>query len=154
MQRVAVYFGLLLWFVGNYEELLPSNAFNFWMTPSVGHLALAFLQGSFAFSGWNFLNYVTEELVDPRRQVYICSLTGLKPSSHIRLRTPLAPPGDLKCHTGKLHQSANTKPKFWEWNQLCKAGNCAVLNFACLVCTGCVGIRNPLCVCVFYGMRK
>ncbi|KAM6380956.1 asc-type amino acid transporter 1 isoform 1-T1 [Pluvialis apricaria] len=53
----------------NYEELTPSNAFNFWMTPSVGHLALAFLQGSFAFSGWNFLNYVTEELVDPRRNL-------------------------------------------------------------------------------------
>uniref|UniRef100_A0A8C9EJ85 Solute carrier family 7 member 10 n=1 Tax=Pavo cristatus TaxID=9049 RepID=A0A8C9EJ85_PAVCR len=45
------------------------KAFNFWMTPSVGHLALAFLQGSFAFSGWNFLNYVTEELVDPRRNL-------------------------------------------------------------------------------------
>ncbi|KAB0401679.1 hypothetical protein E2I00_018020, partial [Balaenoptera physalus] len=45
----------------------PPNAFDFWMTPSVGHLALAFLQGSFAFSGWNFLNYVTEELVDPRK---------------------------------------------------------------------------------------
>uniref|UniRef100_A0A669QZS5 Solute carrier family 7 member 10 n=1 Tax=Phasianus colchicus TaxID=9054 RepID=A0A669QZS5_PHACC len=53
----------------NYEELTPSKAFNFWMTPSVGHLALAFLQGSFAFSGWNFLNYVTEELVDPRRNL-------------------------------------------------------------------------------------
>lgn len=39
------------------------------MTPSVGHLALAFLQGSFAFSGWNFLNYVTEELVDPRKNL-------------------------------------------------------------------------------------
>ncbi|ETE60710.1 Asc-type amino acid transporter 1, partial [Ophiophagus hannah] len=53
----------------NYEALIPSNAFSFWMTPSVGHLALAFLQGSFAFSGWNFLNYVTEELVDPRRNL-------------------------------------------------------------------------------------
>ncbi|XP_037265430.1 asc-type amino acid transporter 1 isoform X2 [Falco biarmicus] len=53
----------------NYKELTPSNAFDFWMTPSVGHLALAFLQGSFAFSGWNFLNYVTEELVDPCRNL-------------------------------------------------------------------------------------
>ena len=55
--------------LGHFEELRPSNAFDFWMTPSVGHLALAFLQGSFAFSGWNFLNYVTEELVDPRKWV-------------------------------------------------------------------------------------
>ncbi|KAI1235361.1 Asc-type amino acid transporter 1, partial [Lamprotornis superbus] len=63
--------GFMQIFKGNYKELAPSNAFRFWMTPSVGHLALAFLQGSFAFSGWNFLNYVTEELVDPRRQVPI-----------------------------------------------------------------------------------
>ncbi|XP_008837679.1 asc-type amino acid transporter 1 isoform X2 [Nannospalax galili] len=53
----------------HFEELRPGNAFAFWMTPSVGHLALAFLQGSFAFSGWNFLNYVTEELVDPRKNL-------------------------------------------------------------------------------------
>ncbi|XP_039554096.1 asc-type amino acid transporter 1 isoform X1 [Passer montanus] len=61
--------GFIQIFKGNYKELTPSNAFRFWMTPSVGHLALAFLQGSFAFSGWNFLNYVTEELVDPRRNL-------------------------------------------------------------------------------------
>ncbi|KAM5138787.1 asc-type amino acid transporter 1 [Mantella aurantiaca] len=61
--------GFMQIFKGNYEELKPSNAFNFWMTPTVGQLALAFLQGSFAFSGWNFLNYVTEELVDPRRNL-------------------------------------------------------------------------------------
>uniref|UniRef100_A0A803VXV2 Solute carrier family 7 member 10 n=1 Tax=Ficedula albicollis TaxID=59894 RepID=A0A803VXV2_FICAL len=61
--------GFMQIFKGNYKELAPSNAFRFWMTPSVGHLALAFLQGSFAFSGWNFLNYVTEELVDPRRNL-------------------------------------------------------------------------------------
>ncbi|KAG8562771.1 hypothetical protein GDO81_015807 [Engystomops pustulosus] len=61
--------GFMQIFKGNYEELKPSNAFNFWKTPTVGQLALAFLQGSFAFSGWNFLNYVTEELVDPRRNL-------------------------------------------------------------------------------------
>uniref|UniRef100_A0A667YEA1 Solute carrier family 7 member 10 n=1 Tax=Myripristis murdjan TaxID=586833 RepID=A0A667YEA1_9TELE len=37
--------------------------------PSVGQIALAFLQASFAFSGWNFLNYVTEEVVEPRRNL-------------------------------------------------------------------------------------
>ncbi|XP_038513506.1 asc-type amino acid transporter 1 isoform X2 [Canis lupus familiaris] len=61
--------GFVQIFQGRFEELRPSNAFDFWMTPSVGHLALAFLQGSFAFSGWNFLNYVTEELVDPRKNL-------------------------------------------------------------------------------------
>ncbi|XP_041509368.1 asc-type amino acid transporter 1 isoform X3 [Microtus oregoni] len=61
--------GFVQFFRGHFEELRPTNAFTFWMTPSVGHLALAFLQGSFAFSGWNFLNYVTEELVDPRKNL-------------------------------------------------------------------------------------
>ncbi|XP_073914272.1 asc-type amino acid transporter 1 isoform X2 [Castor canadensis] len=61
--------GFVQIFQGHFEELRPSRAFAFWMTPSVGHLALAFLQGSFAFSGWNFLNYVTEELVDPRKNL-------------------------------------------------------------------------------------
>uniref|UniRef100_H3APS3 Solute carrier family 7 member 10 n=1 Tax=Latimeria chalumnae TaxID=7897 RepID=H3APS3_LATCH len=49
-------------------HIIPNLEFK-WMAPSVGQVALAFLQGSFAFSGWNFLNYVTEELVDPRRNL-------------------------------------------------------------------------------------
>uniref|UniRef100_A0A674AWY9 Solute carrier family 7 member 10 n=1 Tax=Salmo trutta TaxID=8032 RepID=A0A674AWY9_SALTR len=54
---------------GNYEGLTPQVAFEFSTTPSVGQIALAFLQASFAFSGWNFLNYVTEEVVEPRRNL-------------------------------------------------------------------------------------
>uniref|UniRef100_A0A4W3J474 Solute carrier family 7 member 10b n=1 Tax=Callorhinchus milii TaxID=7868 RepID=A0A4W3J474_CALMI len=53
---------------GHYEALKPSNAFDS-QIPSIGHVALAFLQGSFSYSGWNFLNYVTEELVDPYRNI-------------------------------------------------------------------------------------
>ncbi|KAM6289116.1 large neutral amino acids transporter small subunit 2-like, partial [Aegotheles albertisi] len=49
--------------------LSPSQAFSFLHPPSVGPMALAFLQGSFAYGGWNFLNYVTEELVDPHRNL-------------------------------------------------------------------------------------
>uniref|UniRef100_A0A672FSR0 Asc-type amino acid transporter 1-like n=1 Tax=Salarias fasciatus TaxID=181472 RepID=A0A672FSR0_SALFA len=54
---------------GNYEALTPQVAFSLDRTPSVGQIALAFLQASFAFSGWNFLNYVTEEVVEPRRNL-------------------------------------------------------------------------------------
>ncbi|XP_029009465.1 asc-type amino acid transporter 1 isoform X2 [Betta splendens] len=54
---------------GNYEALAPPGAFSWDRAPSVGQIALAFLQASFAFSGWNFLNYVTEEVVDPRRNL-------------------------------------------------------------------------------------
>ena len=50
---------------GEYYWLEPTNAFEPFQDYDVGLIALAFLQGSFAYGGWNFLNYVTEELVDP-----------------------------------------------------------------------------------------
>ncbi|VDM37273.1 unnamed protein product [Toxocara canis] len=34
-----------------------------------GHLALAFYSGVFSFSGWNYLNFVTEELKDPYKNL-------------------------------------------------------------------------------------
>ncbi|XP_058501292.1 asc-type amino acid transporter 1 isoform X2 [Solea solea] len=61
--------GLVQIFNGNYEALTPQVAFSLEKTPTVGQIALAFLQASFAFSGWNFLNYVTEEVVEPRRNL-------------------------------------------------------------------------------------
>ncbi|XP_055001627.1 asc-type amino acid transporter 1 isoform X2 [Sorex araneus] len=86
--------GFVQIFQGHFEELRPRNAFSFWMTPSVGHLALAFLQGSFAFSGWNFLNYVTEELVDPRK------LSPRRcPQEPTSRHLHLHPAGDLRVHT-------------------------------------------------------
>nr|XP_014978994.1 asc-type amino acid transporter 1 isoform X3 [Macaca mulatta] len=103
--------GLLQIFQGHFEELRPSNAFAFWMTPSVGHLALAFLQGSFAFSGWNFLNYVTEEMVDARKHQTVSSGCDGAPSPSPILpacvqeptsrHLHLHPTGDLRVH---LHQ--------------------------------------------------
>ena len=54
---------------GHYDHLRPSTAFEFSQDPSVGQIALAFLQASFAYSGWNFLNYVTEEVVEPRKNL-------------------------------------------------------------------------------------
>jgi len=50
---------------GEYYWLEPAHAFEPFQEYDVGLIALAFLQGSFAYGGWNFLNYVTEELVDP-----------------------------------------------------------------------------------------
>uniref|UniRef100_A0A671M2E2 Asc-type amino acid transporter 1-like n=1 Tax=Sinocyclocheilus anshuiensis TaxID=1608454 RepID=A0A671M2E2_9TELE len=49
--------------------LTPMSSKMFMSDPSVGQIALAFLQASFAYSGWNFLNYVTEEVVEPRKNL-------------------------------------------------------------------------------------
>ncbi|RVE74896.1 hypothetical protein OJAV_G00026470 [Oryzias javanicus] len=61
--------GLVQIFRGHYDALVPSVAFEFQQDSSVGQIALAFLQASFAYSGWNFLNYVTEEVVEPRKNL-------------------------------------------------------------------------------------
>jgi amino acid transporter len=53
-----------------------SNSFNtgkyeYFLNPfedtnaNVGAIALSFYQGLFAYNGWNYLNYVVEELQDP-----------------------------------------------------------------------------------------
>ncbi|XP_033993039.1 large neutral amino acids transporter small subunit 2 [Trematomus bernacchii] len=54
---------------GHYYWLEPEHAFETFRDYGVGQIALSFLQGSFAYGGWNFLNYVTEELVDPYRNL-------------------------------------------------------------------------------------
>ena len=37
--------------------------------PSVGRLATAFYSGLWAYDGWNNLNYVTEEIINPKRNL-------------------------------------------------------------------------------------
>nr|XP_055057539.1 large neutral amino acids transporter small subunit 2 [Misgurnus anguillicaudatus] len=54
---------------GHFYWLEPANAFHPLQPYELGHIALALLQGSFAYGGWNYLNYVTEELIDPYRNL-------------------------------------------------------------------------------------
>ncbi|XP_062378599.1 large neutral amino acids transporter small subunit 2 [Sardina pilchardus] len=54
---------------GEHYWLEPAHAFETQQDYDVGRVALAFLQGSFAYGGWNFLNYVTEELIEPYRNL-------------------------------------------------------------------------------------
>ena len=37
--------------------------------PSVGRIATAFYSGLWAYDGWNNLNYVTEEIINPKRNL-------------------------------------------------------------------------------------
>ncbi|MBN3281456.1 LAT1 protein, partial [Polyodon spathula] len=49
---------------GETEYLLPKNAFKDTNT-DIGKIALALYSGLFAYGGWNYLNFVTEEMIEP-----------------------------------------------------------------------------------------
>lgn len=56
---------LFEWFSGNTVHF--DNAFE--GDYDADSIALAFFSGLFAFGGWNYLNFVTEELQDPYKWV-------------------------------------------------------------------------------------
>lgn len=61
---VIVGAGLWYIFAGNTEQwAAPMHGSLF----SPGYIALAFYNGLFSYSGWNYLNFVTEELKNPYR---------------------------------------------------------------------------------------
>ena len=37
--------------------------------PSLGNFAIAFYSGLWAYDGWNNLNYVTEEIINPKKNL-------------------------------------------------------------------------------------
>ncbi|VDM28083.1 unnamed protein product [Toxocara canis] len=41
-------------------------------TPDIGTASLAFYSGLFAYQGWNYLNFIVEELQNPRRFAFAC----------------------------------------------------------------------------------
>ncbi|MGH0115196.1 UNVERIFIED_CONTAM: hypothetical protein FKN15_070716 [Acipenser sinensis] len=49
---------------GDTEYLLPENAFKDTNT-DIGKIGLALYSGLFAYGGWNYLNFVTEEMIEP-----------------------------------------------------------------------------------------
>ncbi|XP_071346123.1 b(0,+)-type amino acid transporter 1 [Trachinotus anak] len=71
---VIVIAGIVLMAQGKTETL--SNAFD-GTTSSVGAIGLAFYNGLWAYDGWNQLNFITEELRDPFRNLPLAILIGI-----------------------------------------------------------------------------
>ncbi|KAM7538054.1 hypothetical protein Aperf_G00000069358 [Anoplocephala perfoliata] len=74
---------------------------------SPGELALSFYQGFWAYSGWNYLNFLTEEIKNPGRQVSTLSIrialslvTGLYMLTNIAYLAVLSPHEMLAAASG------------------------------------------------------
>ena len=53
-------------FSGNYGNIINTD---FSSHPSIGNFAIAFYSGLWAYDGWNNLNYVTEEIINPKKNL-------------------------------------------------------------------------------------
>ena len=51
---------------GNVEHILNADLSS---RPSMGNFAIAFYSGLWAYDGWNNLNYVTEEIINPKKNL-------------------------------------------------------------------------------------
>ncbi|XP_047220064.1 b(0,+)-type amino acid transporter 1 [Girardinichthys multiradiatus] len=71
---VIVVAGIVLMAQGNTENL--SNAFE-GSTTSFGAIGLAFYNGLWAYDGWNQLNFITEELKNPYRNLPLAIIIGI-----------------------------------------------------------------------------
>nr|XP_014351673.1 PREDICTED: large neutral amino acids transporter small subunit 2-like [Latimeria chalumnae] len=61
----------------NYFWLLPQNAMFSVVETSFASISQAFLQGSFAYSGWSGLVYITEEIADVHRTIPLAYLISI-----------------------------------------------------------------------------
>uniref|UniRef100_A0A8C2WS12 b(0,+)-type amino acid transporter 1 n=1 Tax=Cyclopterus lumpus TaxID=8103 RepID=A0A8C2WS12_CYCLU len=71
---VIVVAGMVMLARGNTENL--SNAFD-GTSSSIGAIGLAFYNGLWAYDGWNQLNFITEELKQPSRNLPLAILIGI-----------------------------------------------------------------------------
>ncbi|XP_048885979.1 b(0,+)-type amino acid transporter 1 isoform X1 [Brienomyrus brachyistius] len=71
---IIVVAGMVLLAQGNTENL--TNAFE-GASPSFGTIGLAFYNGLWAYDGWNQLNFITEELKNPYRNLPLAIIIGI-----------------------------------------------------------------------------
>ncbi|KAK2851242.1 hypothetical protein Q5P01_007518 [Channa striata] len=84
-----ILFGFIQIFTGDVPYLMPDKAFEGtkW---GVDNIVLALYSGLFAFGGWNYLNYVTEEMINPERNLPLSIIISMPIVTVVYVLTNLA----------------------------------------------------------------
>ncbi|XP_054644637.1 large neutral amino acids transporter small subunit 1-like isoform X2 [Dunckerocampus dactyliophorus] len=86
---IIILFGFMQIFTGDVPYLKPENAFE-GSKLGVGNIVLALYSGLFAFGGWNYLNYVTEEMINPERNLPLSIIISMPIVTVVYVLTNLA----------------------------------------------------------------
>ncbi|XP_007468530.1 PREDICTED: large neutral amino acids transporter small subunit 1 [Lipotes vexillifer] len=74
---------------GNMSNLDPKSSFE-GTKVDVGNIVLALYSGLFAYGGWNYLNFVTEEMINPYRNLPLAIIVSLPVVTLVYVLTNLA----------------------------------------------------------------
>ncbi|TNN87737.1 Large neutral amino acids transporter small subunit 1 [Liparis tanakae] len=86
---IIIVFGFIQISTGDVPYLKPDKAFE-GSKLGVDNIVLALYSGLFAFGGWNYLNYVTEEMIDPERNLPLAIIISMPIVTVVYVLTNLA----------------------------------------------------------------
>ncbi|XP_066558880.1 large neutral amino acids transporter small subunit 1 isoform X2 [Amia ocellicauda] len=86
---IIIIFGFIQIIRGDIPYLQPDVVFEGSHT-GVGNIVLALYSGLFAFGGWNYLNYVTEEMINPERNLPLAIIISMPIVTIVYVLTNLA----------------------------------------------------------------
>ncbi|XP_077579014.1 large neutral amino acids transporter small subunit 1-like [Stigmatopora nigra] len=86
---IIILFGFIQISTGDVPYLKPENAFE-GSKVGVDNIVLALYSGLFAFGGWNYLNYVTEEMINPVRNLPLAIIISMPIVTIVYILTNLA----------------------------------------------------------------
>ncbi|KAG8002764.1 Large neutral amino acids transporter small subunit 1 [Nibea albiflora] len=86
---IIILFGFIQISTGDVPYLTPEKAFE-GSKLGVDSIVLALYSGLFAFGGWNYLNYVTEEMINPERNLPLSIIISMPIVTVVYVLTNLA----------------------------------------------------------------